>query len=141
MQILIMKKPYTLIIAIAFCLFLINAKAFEGIHKTSLSPKTFSLGRKSILADDTLGVKGKLYLAGGLGFNLWGTSMEMRYSNFSFGGTTYRGNMSHSATPMFNISGDYGIKKKLSLGIALGYQHVEMNFKDVLLPGDSYRDS
>jgi len=78
------------------------------------------------------GIKGKFLIGAGAGFNIWATSMEIKYelSDFWFDNYGYYEDITVTAPPMLNFSVDYGILKNLSAGVALGYQTAKVTIND-----------
>ena len=133
-------KKFPLIIFIAFCIFSLNLKAYDGLNLTALPKKDQAFVLKRLPGDEDEGVKGKIIVTAGIGLNWLGTTMELRYLTSSY--YDYSGSISgHQTMPMFNIAGDYGLLKNLSVGGAFGYQTVRINFSDIGGPSLGYHDT
>ncbi len=132
-----MKKQTPVIVAFLFCFLSMNLSAYDGIKLSTLPDKNhpFTLNKKT--DDSEEGVKGKIIITGGLGVNFFGTALELRYAGGYYG----YNNISHKASPMYNLGVDYGLGKQVSVGVAFGYQTTQIIYHDVLVNGDSYHDT
>ncbi|HLC84120.1 MAG TPA: hypothetical protein VJI69_09835 [Bacteroidia bacterium] len=113
-----------------------SMRAYDGTKLNALSGKPFHLKSGA----DEEGVKGKIIITAGVGLNLLGTTLELRY----IGNTIYNfdGNIAgHDAWPMINGAVDYGLGKQVSVGVAFGYQKVTMNLKNVVAANDKHYDT
>ncbi|MGZ4035190.1 MAG: hypothetical protein ACXVPU_00885 [Bacteroidia bacterium] len=123
-----MKKIIPSFLLSALSVFSFNLKASDGLQLNNLPDKnhvsTFKLKK-----DDGDGIKGKIMITAGIGLNFEGTSLKARYllsSNYDF--SSY--NMRANTMPMLNLGVDYGLGKKVSVGVAFGYQTIKLNFTD-----------
>jgi hypothetical protein len=86
------------------------------------------------------GIKRKIMITAGVGLNLLGRNLQKTYlksSNYSFIGNIE----SHKTSAMFNAGVDYGIRKKISVGAAFGYQKAVINLMHLDNTDDRYFDS
>jgi hypothetical protein len=134
-----MKKLIPVIIC-ALLLSSFKLSAFQEFKLTPLkdskSPFVISSLKKT---DSDEGVKGKIMINAGVGFNIFATLLEARYylsSNYDFNGYI----SSTKASPMYNLSLDYGLARKFSVGGAFGIQTAKVNFTNVYTNGDHYED-
>jgi hypothetical protein len=73
------------------------------------------------------GIKGKILVSAGVGFNATRTALLLNYS-------AHEGDVkgtpvinSSSQIPLINVGVDYGLARRFSAGIALGYQSIKLN--------------
>jgi len=117
-----MKKTTTLFFTmlVAFCTF--NVYAGDGSDSRNGSI-VLKKGK-----GESNGVKGKMMLTVGFGFNSTPIATLVRYQASSYfldsaHGTGYNmANRSSSFAPLYNIVFDYGISSRFSVGAGLGYQ-------------------
>jgi len=82
-------------------------------------------------ADDDNGVKGKFILTAGAGFNFSGLNYRFRYaSTYYFQYMDGSSILSVKSIPMLNFMADYGIGKRVTVGIAAGYQTSTVTWTD-----------
>lgn len=134
-----MKKQTLFLTALVLCMFSLNIRAYDGIKLNALPDKNHPF-KLSPSSDDDEGVKGKIIVTAGVGLNLLGTTLELRYlANAIY---DFEGNIAgHNAWPMINAGVDYGLGKQVSVGVAFGYQKVTMNLKDVVAVNDTHYDT
>ncbi len=135
-----MKIATSLLIAFVLCVFSYTLSASDGLKLSSIPDKnhTFILKHVNDSAED--GIKGKIMITVGVEFNSWGSALQKKYlssRNYSFIGNIE----SHPASPMFYAMVDYGFSKKISFGIAFGYQTAKIKLKDIDNTEDKYFDS
>jgi hypothetical protein len=137
----IMKKLCTFLIMTALCIPFARAYEFKEFKLKPVPEKNQTYILKPMtesVSDD--GIKGKILLTAGVGFNVFGTILEARYLLSSY--YDFEGNIDgHTTSPMINLMLDYGLGKRFSVGAAFGYQTAKINFKDVYTYGDSYHDT
>ncbi len=118
-----MKTKFTLLIVLI--LFINKANALGDLDNLNLKSSIYSKHPfiiKSLKSEsDDEGNKGKIMLAAGVGFNLLGSSLYVKYSldnNYNTSNTVLKAR----SAPMYNFSVDYGLLKNLTVGAAFGYQ-------------------
>jgi hypothetical protein len=135
-----MKKLFTLLLVSLFLFQSPIVKANET-NSYSIVKHHNPYIIKSLKAEDSdEGIKGKIIVSAGVGFNVFGTILEARYLLSSY--YDFEGNMDgHTQTPMINVMADYGFARKFSVGVAFGYQTAKVKFRDVYAYGDSQHDT
>ena len=63
----------------------------------------------------------------GIGLNLMGPSLQVKYTLSSMWSNSSYESMSTKQSPMFNFGVDYGLSDKFSAGVAFGYQTAKVN--------------
>lgn len=134
-----MKKILLLSIACITCISsVLSAKEFTSYSLTGVKKPFVIKSLKASDSDD--GVKGKIMITAGAGFNVFGTILEARYllsSNYNYDGYI----SSHKTSPMYNLGVDYGLGEKFSVGVAVGFQTAKIQFSDLYTTNDNYYDS
>ncbi|MCW3084756.1 MAG: hypothetical protein JWP12_2122 [Bacteroidetes bacterium] len=80
--------------------------------------------KKTDSGDD--GIKGKIMFSGGVGFNLMGPALALKYQLSSVWSNENYESIQPKESPMFNLGVDYGLSDKFSAGVAFGYQTAKM---------------
>jgi Protein of unknown function (DUF3575) len=115
------------ILATVLTLFTINLKADD--LKLDFKPeKTHSILRRGGDRGGD-GIKGKLMINAGVGINLLTTNLRVRYAlstAYNNAGTL----PTFKETPMMNVGADYGLARKISVGVAFGYQTATGTYND-----------
>lgn len=133
-----MKVIAFLLIAFMLCISAFNLSANNRLN--SISDKNYSSNFKFANDSSKVGIKGKTMIAVGVGLNFFGSTLQKEYfksNNYSFIGNIE----DYNASPMYNVMVDYGLYKKVSVGIAFGYQKVEIKLKEIDNTEDKYFDS
>jgi len=104
----------------------------SGLRNTNSNnlPLILKKSKKGKGGDD---IKGKIILTAGVGFNTTAAATEVRYAASSFYSTNQIGSFSttgSSSIPLINVMVDYGIGKKITLGLGFGYQTMKINWTD-----------
>ena len=101
-----------------------------ALNYKTINPINDSVTTISFKTNDTNeeenGIKGKLMIGAGVGYNFIKNNIRGWYNGtYADGGVETIGS-SHS-NPLYNLSADYGLGKKFSLGVAAGYQTCRFN--------------
>lgn len=135
-----MKKQTLFLTAFALFVLSLNLSAYDGLKLNALPDKNHPFKLSPSASDSDEGVKGKIIITAGIGLNFIGTSLELRYLTSPY--YYFEGNLNgHKASPMYNVAVDYGLGEKVSVGVAFGYQTIQINFRDIYTTGDSYHDN
>lgn len=135
-----MKKLISLFITCALFFSSLNLRAFEEFKLKPLRENNTYIINSLKQDDSDDGVKGKIMVTAGVGFNVFATLLEARYLLSSY--YSFEGNISSSeASPMINAAVDYGFARKFSVGVAFGYQTAKINLRDIVTTGDRYTDT
>lgn len=119
-----MKKLAPFIIAISLCALSFDVKANDGLKLNSPPIKYHPFVIKPITDDEDNGMKGKFIVTAGAGFNFFGYALQVRYNAHH----TINYVQGHQTSPMFFARVDYGLDKKISLGISGGYQTARIDY-------------
>jgi hypothetical protein len=122
-----MKNKLLLSIACLMCVSsALSAKEFPSYSLTK-AKHSFVIKSLKDAADDENGIKGKIMISADVGLNTIGKNIELRYYGSSY--YYYDGNISNSqASPFYNLGVDYGLGKKVSVGVAFGFQTARITF-------------
>ncbi len=103
---------------------LLTIGLFLAAQTSNLSAGNFTdlnLQTKNTGSDDD-GIKGKIMFNGGIGLNLMGPSLQVKYTLSSMWSNASYESLRSKQSPMFNFGVDYGLANKFSAGVAFGYQ-------------------
>ena len=120
-----------------FIVLFLSAIVLSGTAKTNLDyiAKTIYQAEKFKLIepgkkDDGDGVKGKIIVTAGAGYNFARLNFALRYDLSEYfydsrNGTSY----SINPSPIGNVIIDYGIAERVTVGVAFGYQRTTVNWQ------------
>lgn len=143
-----MKNRFSIILVSILCFNIFSAIAFEDLNFPRKNKKDL-LFRKS-KGDDDDGIKGKFIINAGLGFNSTPTWTALRYAaSVTYYSNTYSGSYARivpkysSFAPLYNVTVDYGLIKRVSVGVGFGFQSFSVDWYDDNFANSSltYRDS
>jgi hypothetical protein len=125
-----MKTKLTSIIILALFINQLHAGNFDDSNIRSTIDKHYTLSTKKHSGGrEDSGIKGKIMITAGVGFNILGTNLVVQYdlsSAYSNSSFSAKG----SSVPMINVGVDYGILRFLSAGVSFGYQTATVTSSD-----------
>ncbi len=128
-----MKRTTTILSMVFTGLFSLNAIAGDGIANANTPVSDGMVILKKGKESSSEGVKGKMMLTVGVGFNTVKSATVVRYDASSYFVNTMGGDATPKGgglAPLYNIIFDYGLANKFTVGAGIGYQMFSVKWSD-----------
>jgi hypothetical protein len=125
-----MKNITKTITAMAICV-AFNSKATDGfiLQPKSVEFKSNDFSAPKQTKDTEEGIKGKIIITAGIGLNASYLNFYRAYAVSDYATNFTDNNFRVRSIPMINVMADYGIGKKVSVGLSFGYQTTNVSWE------------